>query len=373
MATPLPSLRLTPPIGSAASSGSRNGLGRPGDRTSTGAQGVTASCSFQYCRFCSVSLAGRSRSTTHGGPGVSVASRAGPRPGGPPAHRRARSPRRTRPVAEPTFDELVHGYGDRGARLGRRPLATRRARLAAAPAEAGPGPGIPPLPHRGSSPRWGGSMSGDTLPTWEELLRGSAGVPVPTSRPDRRAGSGRRRATSGPSQATRPSTHSSPRSTASVTGAAEWDRIVRGLRAGDGLTWREAWAWTLLATACAALATRGAALLALTLPVTARPLAALPSIHSQREGRPVVSDRPSRAGRSRPLRRLRLAAGDPVRRTGHCTSGAQRRGAALHTEGPGARGPRPVTFGLPLVTQRRLSREWTGGHCFAVTQRKRLS
>ena len=41
------------------------------------------------------------------------------------------------------------------------------------------------------------------------------------------------------------------------------------------------------------------------------------------EGRPVVPDRPSRAGWSRPLRRLSLAAGDPVRRTGHCTISRQ--------------------------------------------------
>ena len=56
------------------------------------------------------------------------------------------------------------------------------------------------------------------------------------------------------------------------------------------------------------------------------------------EGRPVVPDRPSRAGWSRPLRRLSLAAGDPVRRTGHCTSPTQK--------------AQSVTLGLLLVTER---------------------
>jgi hypothetical protein len=104
-------------------------------------------------------------------------------------------------------------------------------------------------------------MSGDTLPTWEELLRGvgrGAGPDLP-ARSASRFGTAPRHVRSFPGDKALDAL------IAPLDGvrdwAGEWNRIVRGLRAGDGLTWREAWAWTLLATACAALATRGAALL----------------------------------------------------------------------------------------------------------------
>jgi len=108
-------------------------------------------------------------------------------------------------------------------------------------------------------------MSGDTLPTWEELLRGGGRDVEPSVGPDLAARSARRFGTAPRHVRSFPGDQALDALIAPLDGvrdwAGEWDRIVRGLLAGDGLTWREAWAWTLLATACAALATRGAALL----------------------------------------------------------------------------------------------------------------
>ena len=45
------------------------------------------------------------------------------------------------------------------------------------------------------------------------------------------------------------------------SGSTGWAQLERELRRGPGMTWREAWAWTALASACAGLASAGVGLL----------------------------------------------------------------------------------------------------------------
>jgi len=92
---------------------------------------------------------------------------------------------------------------------------------------------------------------GELLPTWEQLLGGvGAGV---RARPAWRFAAGTPRHVRAWHEA------------GSADWAADWeDRwagLARELRLDTGMSWREAWAWTALATACAAAASSGVSLL----------------------------------------------------------------------------------------------------------------
>jgi hypothetical protein len=86
----------------------------------------------------------------------------------------------------------------------------------------------------------------DALPTWEQLLNGprvGTGVGVRVRLPLGRW-PGPRHVRSWPD-----------------AGAEEWARLARELGLEPAMTWREAWGWTVLATAGAVVAVRAGGLL----------------------------------------------------------------------------------------------------------------
>jgi hypothetical protein len=87
------------------------------------------------------------------------------------------------------------------------------------------------------------SDHGELLPTWEQLING-VGVGF-SGRPQWRFGT------------------ASPRHVRAWSDDWEerWAELVRELQADAAMPWREAWAWTALATACAAAASSAAGLL----------------------------------------------------------------------------------------------------------------